>query len=94
MSVDEFCVLSRQGDLETARLFSLESGTAAFEAQLEVVRDINDRLFANPPDEIAPVAEELAPLLRLSGANNDRVNILLDQVAAYVAQNCASDGSI
>jgi len=87
--VDEFCDLSRRADLETARLVGLEPGSTAFDTQLSVVRDINDRLFSNAPEEIAPVAEELGPLLTSLGADNDRVNQLLDQVAAYVEQNCA-----
>lgn len=79
----------RQGDIATVQLFSLEPGSPEWQAQLATVRDINDRLFANPPTEIAPVAKELAPLLTFTGANNEHVNQLLDQVAAYVEQNCA-----
>ncbi len=88
MTVDEFCELSRQGDLETARLFTTTPGTDEFDAQLQVVGGINDRLFANPPEAIAPVAKELAPMLRVQGADNDRVTELLDQVGDFVAQNC------
>lgn len=88
LSVAEFCELSRRGDLETVRLFQLEPGTAEFEKQLAVVRRLNDELFSNPPAEIAPVAAELAPLLADASADNERVNQLLDQVDAYVAQNC------
>ncbi len=88
MAAEEFCELSRQGDLETARLFTTTPGTDEFDAQLEVVRNINDRLFANPPEAISSVAKELGPMLRVQGADNDRVTELLDQVGDYVAQNC------
>jgi len=88
MSTQDFCDLSRQGDLATARLFQTTPGSDEFRAQLEVVRGINDRLFANPPDEIAAVARELGPMLTNEGADNDRVTELLDQVGDYVSQNC------
>jgi len=52
------------------------------------VRSINDRLFSDAPAEIADVADEIRPLLTDAAADNDRVNVLLDQVAAYVEQNC------
>ena len=88
LTVEEFCELSREADVETVRLVQLPRGTAEFDVQLEKVRDINDRLFSNAPDEIADVAAELGPLLTDLSADNDRVSVLLDQVAAYVEQNC------
>ena len=89
-TVDEFCELSREGDIETVRLFQMSPGTTEFDDQLQLVRNINDRLFSNAPDGIAEVAEELGPMLLETDADNDRVNVLLDQVAAFVAQNCAA----
>lgn len=88
LTPEEFCALSRQGDLETTRLFAITPGTEEFQAQLEIVRDINDRLFSNPPAAIDSVARELAPLLRQEGADNARVTELLNQVGDYVAQSC------
>lgn len=88
LTVDEFCELSREADIETVRLVQIPQGTAEFDAQLAKVRSINDRLFSNAPAEIAEVADEVGPLLTDAAADNDRVNVLLDQVAAYVEQNC------
>jgi hypothetical protein len=88
LTIEEFCELSRRGDTATVQLFQLTPGTPEFETQLEVVRGINDQMFSNAPAAIADVAEELGPLLTVTGADNDRVNVLLDQVTAYVEQNC------
>lgn len=90
LTVVEFCDLSRQGDLQTVRLVQLTPGTAEFDQQLALVRDINKRLFSNAPADIADVADELGPLLTDESADNDRVNQLLDQVAAFVEINCSS----
>jgi hypothetical protein len=90
LTVDEFCELARQADVETVRLVQLPRGTVEFDDQLELVRSINDRMFSNAPAEITEVAEELRPLLTDIAADNDRVNVLLDQVAAYVEQNCSA----
>lgn len=90
LTVDEFCELSHRLDVEIVKLVQLDPASDEFEEQLAVVRALDDQLFANPPAGIADVADELRPLLSDRGADNEEVNRLLDQVAAFVEQNCPS----
>ena len=89
LTVNEFCDLSARVDAETVLLVQIDRGTAEFDRQLELVRDLNDELFANPPAAIADTAAELRPLLTQSDADNAKVNQLLDDVAQFVTENCA-----
>lgn len=92
LTVAEFCELSSRVDAETARLVQLDPGSPEFQEQLDMIRRLNNEMFAAAPAEIADVADELGPMLTAADADNERVNQLLDRVAAFVENNCATGG--
>jgi len=88
LAVEDFCDLNREINIETANLVLLPPVGEEFEQQRDLVRNLNDRMFSQAPDEIAEVADELGPMLTATDADNARVVQLLEVFQVYVAQNC------
>ena len=92
LTVEEFCDLSREIDIETVQLVQLPPVGEEFEQKRDLIRDMNDRRLSQAPDEIADVADELGPMLTATDADNDRVVQLLEVVQVYVLENCGGGG--
>lgn len=88
LTVEEFCDLSHEIDIETIELVQLPPVGAEFEQQRDLIRKMNDRRLSQAPDEIADVADELGPMLTATDADNDRVVQLLEVVQVYVLEHC------
>ncbi len=93
LSIEEFCDLSREIDIETTKLVQLPPVGAEFEQQRDLIRNMNDRRFTQAPEEIAEVADELGPMLTATDADNERVVQLLEVFEVYVLENCSGGNS-